>query len=393
MKFIHIGDTHIGAVYKNETRNEDVKDSFRQVVDSAVREGVDFIVHAGDLFNEGNPSLDALLFATDQLNKLKTAGIKMFIVPGSHDVGIGEKDSILELFDRNGLLVNLNSKRYIKNSEESFKLYGETYKNAFICGVQGKRSRVENDIFKRLSIDIDSDAWIKIFIFHHTISALGEQFKDLDTESLPKDFDYYAAGHWHGHKDGIKYDRGIIQYPGSTEYCDEKEIVDNPNRGFYLIEYDNNGIRYIEYKILKTRQKDIFELSASGRSADDINDEILSKLTQNDGKILVVKITGKMLGKRSELNIAGIRRAANAIGYSYSSINTAKLTDNDDVSIATQEVDLTRIEADFLKQRNYNAEQIQLAKILIDAMENGMDAHGIKKKAEEWFEKYDNKRN
>ncbi len=392
MKFIHVGDTHIGAVYKNDTRNADIKDIFRQVIDFAVQNEVGFIVHSGDLFNEGNPSLDALLFVTDQLNKLKKAGIKLFIVPGSHDVGMGEKDSILELFDRNGLLANLNSKRYIKNSQESFELAGETYQNAFICGVQGKRSRVENDIFKRLSINIDSNAWIKIFVFHHAVSALGEQFKDLDTESLPHGFDYYAAGHWHGHRDSIDYDGGVIQYPGSTEYCDEKEIVDNPNRGFYVVEYNDSGITSIEYKVLNTRQKEIFEFSANGKNADDLKEEILSKLSHNNGKILVIKLNGKILGRKSELNIAEIKKAAGEEGYSYISINTSKFTDSEDVPIELREGDINKIESTFLKQRNYSEDQILLAKSLIEATESGMDTLWIKKKAEEWFSKYDNKR-
>lgn len=392
MKFIHVGDTHIGAVYKNDARNADIQDSFRQVIDFAINDKVDFIVHAGDMFNEGNPSLDALLFVTDQLNRLKEADIKIFIVPGSHDVGIGERDSILELFDRNGLLVNLNSKRYVKNEEDKFILKGETYRNAFICGVQGKRSRVENYIFKRLHIEADPDTWIKIFIFHHTISTLGERFKDLDTESLPKGFDYYAAGHWHGHKDGIKYDKGVIQYPGSTEYCDEKEIIDNPNRGFYVVEYSDRGISSIEYKILNTRDKDILVFSADGKDALTLKTDILSKLTKNNGKILVIKISGKLLGKRSEFNIIDIKKAADDAGYSYTSINTSKLMDSDDVTVDVSEGDMHRIETDFLKQRGYDDEQIALAKLLIESTDSGANAEEMKKKSLEWFDKYDNKR-
>ncbi|MCL4400918.1 MAG: DNA repair exonuclease [Candidatus Parvarchaeota archaeon] len=392
MKFIHIGDTHIGAVYKNENRNADVKDAFNQVVDAAIKEKIDFIVHSGDLFNEGNPSLEALLFVTDQLNKLRLAGIKLFIVPGSHDVGMGEEDSVVELFDRNGLLINLNSKRYISNDDDSFKLSGETYKGAFICGVQGKRSNVENDIFKRLSISIDNSAWIKIFIFHHTISALGEQFKDLDTDSLPKGFDYYAAGHWHGHKDGIKYEKGIIQYPGSTEYCDEKEIVDNPNRGYYIIEYDSDGITSIAYNILKTREKDIVGISADNKTAKELYTEMLSKLKTNSGKILVIRISGKLVENRGSINLPEIKKAALEKGYSYVSINTSKLMDRNDEVLEVTETDIGKIETEFLTKKGYNNIGLKLAKLLISETQNNDSPESILKKAEELFEEYDTKR-
>jgi DNA repair exonuclease SbcCD nuclease subunit len=384
MKFIHVGDTHIGSVYKNLKRNEDVRAVFKQVIDAAINNKVDFIVHSGDLFNEGNPSLDSLLFVTDQLNKLKLAGIKVFIVPGSHDVGMGESDSIIELFDRNGLLVNLSSKRYILD-ERDFKLMGETYRNAFLCGVKGKRSRVEEEIFKRLKISIDKNTWVKIFIFHHTVSALGEQFKDLDTESLPKGFDYYAAGHWHGHKDNIQYDTGIIQYPGSTEYCDEKEIVDNPNRGYYLIDYDEHGIQKIDYVVLNTRKKEILLVKANNKSVKEIEDEVRAGLSKNEGNLLVIKIEGTTGGKLDEFNFGALKTEALSLGYSFVSINISKLSSSDKETVEITESDLGKIETEFLNKRGYGEKEVKLAKMLIDSTLEGFEPDIIKKHAEELF--------
>jgi DNA repair exonuclease SbcCD nuclease subunit len=393
MRFMHVGDTHIGKVYKSDERNNDLKDVFKQVVDSAINSRIDFIVHSGDLFNEGNPSLDSLLFVTDQLNKLREAKIKVFIVPGSHDVGMGEEESIIELFHRNGLLVNLASKNYVKKTDDSFTLKGENYQGAFVCGVQGKRSRVENEVFKKLKIEIDKTAFIKIFIFHHTISALGEQFKDLDMESLPKGFDYYAAGHWHGHRDNIPYDSGVIEYPGSTEYCDEKEIVDNPNRGYYIVEYNEKGIKNITYNLLKTREKEVLNINADGKSAKTLEQEISSKLNVNDGKLLVIRLSGKLSGKVGELNLPDIKKNAFSLGYSYVSINTSKLYDKTEEIVNVEVEDIGKIEFEFLNKKGYNENEINLAKMLIEAVENGENPDTIKTKAEKIFEEYDNKRN
>ncbi len=389
MKFIHVGDTHIGQVYKNDTRNNDIKNAFTQMIDYAISEKIDFIVHSGDLFDSGTPPLESLLFVTDELNRLKFAGIPLFVIPGSHDVGIGEEESIIELFHKNNLLTNLNSKKYLKLGEE-VKLKGETYKEAFICGIKGKRSKVEDEIFKKLKIDIDNSAFIKIFAFHHTISYLGEKFKDLDTESLPKGFDYYAAGHWHGHKENIEYDRGIIQYPGSLEYCDEKEIVDNPNRGFFVIAYDQNGINSIEYKIIKTRNKQIFGINSDNKKPLDIENEIINKLSKNDGDILVLKLDGKLDGKTSEINLVKIKKIGYELGYSYISINKSKLSDKDtdiqEDDIKTKE--LSTIEYEFLKKKGYNEKEIKIARYLIDSL--GEKPDEIKKELEAIFYSYDN---
>jgi DNA repair exonuclease len=392
MKFIHVGDTHIGQVYKNDTRNNDIKEAFIQMIDYAISEKMDFIVHSGDLFDSGNPPLDSLLFVTDELNKLKTAGIPLFIIPGSHDVGVGEEESIIELFHRNNLLINLNSKKYIKFGE-NVDLKGEKYKNAFICGIKGKRSKVEDEIFKKLKIEMDNSAFIKIFVFHHTISDLGEKFKDLETESLPKGFDYYAAGHWHGHKENIKYDKGIIQYPGSLEYCDEKEIVDNPNRGFFIISYDNSGINSIEYKIIKTRDKQIFTINADDKKAIELENEIISRLKKNDGFILVVKLEGQLADKVSDINIVKIKQMGYELGYSYISINKSKLndkyTDIQENEIKTKE--LSTIEYEFLKKKGYNEKEIKIARYLIDSLGESTDK--IKEEVEKLFYSHDNLEN
>ncbi len=392
MKFIHVGDTHIGQVYKNDTRNNDIKEAFTQMINYAVAEKIDFIVHSGDLFDSGNPPLDSLLFVTDELNRLKTAGISLFVIPGSHDVGIGEEESIIELFHRNKLLINLNSKKYIKFGE-NVNLKGEVYKNAFICGIKGKRSKVEDEIFKKLKIEIDNSVFIKIFAFHHTISYLGEKFKDLETESLPKGFDYYAAGHWHGHKEDIKYDKGIIQYPGSLEYCDEKEIVDNPNRGFFVVAYDKNGIISIEYKIIKTRNKQIFTINANNKKAIDLETEAISKLKKNDGDILVLKLEGKLEDKASGVNIIKIKKIGYELGYSYISINKSKLNDKDtdalEEDIKTKE--LSTIEYEFLKKKGYDEKEIKIARYLIDSLQENTE--DVKKEIERIFYSYDNIKN
>ncbi len=389
MKFIHVGDTHIGQVYKNDTRNNDIKDAFIQMITYAISEKIDFIVHSGDLFDSGNPPLDSLLFMTDELNRLKIAGIPLFIIPGSHDVGIGEEESIVELFHRNKLLINLNSKKYIEFGEK-VTLTGETYKNAFICGIKGKRSKVEDEIFKKLTVDIDNSAFIKIFAFHHTISYLGEKFKDLETESLPKGFDYYAAGHWHGYKENIKYDKGIIQYPGSLEYCDEKEIVDNPNRGFFIISYDEKGINDIKYKIIKTRAKQIFTIKADNKTAIDVENEMLNKLNKNEGDILVLRLEGRLNDKTSDINVIKVKKMGYELGYSYISINKSKLNDKD-VDVQVDEIktkELSTIEYEFLKKKGYNDKEIRIARYLIDSV--GEKPDSIKKEVENIFYSHDN---
>ena len=87
IKFIHTADWHIcDYQYGRTFRGEDVTRSVWEIVDLAIAEKFDFIVNGGDTFQIKTPSggmLD-LLFAVHQ--KLKAAGIPMFIVTGNHDM-------------------------------------------------------------------------------------------------------------------------------------------------------------------------------------------------------------------------------------------------------------------------------------------------------------------
>ncbi|MCW1293357.1 MAG: exonuclease SbcCD subunit D [Candidatus Parvarchaeota archaeon] len=387
MKFIHLGDTHIGKVYKDETRNDDIKLAFSYFVNKAIEIKPDFIVHSGDLFNEGFPRIEDLIFVTDQLMKIKNAGIKLFAIPGSHDVGYGEENSIIDIFDKSDLLTNLNSTKYLKIEDNEIILKGEKYKNAFIAGIKGKRTRAQEDLFKKLKVEMQ-DAWIKIFLFHHTISELGEEFKDIDINDLPKGFDYYAAGHWHGHKDGIKYEKGIINYPGSLEYCDAFEIENYNERGFYLIDYDEEGIKNIEYINIPTKQKEIIYLNVENLKASEIFNQIILRLNKNEGKLLIIKLEGKMNGFKSELDIERIKEICKENGYSYVNINTSKLQDSkSSEKIEIKEKRIDEIEEKYLAKKGFNEKEIKIAKLLMLASEENKDSERL---LDELMKEYDN---
>src|SRR6056297_2529259 len=57
-RVIHTGDTHVGyRQYHSPERRDDFLAAFERVVDDAVEEGVDAVVHAGDLFHDRRPDL------------------------------------------------------------------------------------------------------------------------------------------------------------------------------------------------------------------------------------------------------------------------------------------------------------------------------------------------
>ncbi|MCD6547186.1 MAG: DNA repair exonuclease [Nanoarchaeota archaeon] len=360
MKFIHVGDTHLG---KNEGKIEkrvlDFYNAFKQVVDFAIEENVDFVVHSGDLFDKARPSVKTIVFAIKQLERLKQRNIPFLIVPGSHDIGVGE--TILSVLEEVGLLKNLASSKYISVENNKIVLSGENIKDCFICGLPGKRARIE-EVYKNLKIN--GDGKYKIFVFHHTISKISEKFSDIPTSLLPKGFDYYAGGHWHGFFK-TNYDNGVIVYPGSTEYCDLDEMERDKNKYFCLVEL-NDDVK-IKSIPIKTRPIIIKEINCNNIDAVDVANLCINSIDEiKENAILIFKLKGRLSkGTKSEINREKILNWAKEKGFLITKIYMGELENPETPFVSVKFKTPSEIEDEYLKKLNYNEEEVKLAKDII----------------------------
>ena len=85
MIFSHISDTHLGLQqYGLEEREQDIYDSFNQAIDISIKDKVDFVIFAGDIFHTPNPNGKAILQMANALKKLKQNSIESFFILGEH---------------------------------------------------------------------------------------------------------------------------------------------------------------------------------------------------------------------------------------------------------------------------------------------------------------------
>lgn len=84
--FVHLADIHLGTEqYGSPERYNDFARAFLDIVQYAVRERVQFVLIAGDLFNKFALDPRTLLQAVTALEQLKSAGIPVFAIEGNHD--------------------------------------------------------------------------------------------------------------------------------------------------------------------------------------------------------------------------------------------------------------------------------------------------------------------
>jgi exonuclease SbcD len=91
-RLFHLSDTHLGHQQYARTdaaglnvREQDVAQAFRAVVDAAVAERPDLVLHAGDLFDGVRPGNRALATAMEGFVRLSGAGIPTVVIAGNHE--------------------------------------------------------------------------------------------------------------------------------------------------------------------------------------------------------------------------------------------------------------------------------------------------------------------
>ncbi|TMT85957.1 exonuclease SbcCD subunit D [Haloterrigena sp. H1] len=222
-RVIHTGDTHIGyQQYNSPERRQDFLEAFRSVVEDAVADDVDAVVHAGDLFHDRRPSLVDLQGTIDVLRTLSDADIPFLAVVGNHE---SKRDAQwLDLFADLGLATRLGADPVVVGDAAFYGL-------DFV-----PRSRRDDLEYAFDPVPERAD--------HATLVSHGlfEPFAhaDWDTETVLEqstvDFDAVLLGDNHK-PDTAEVRDTWVTYCGSTERASASERED---RGYNIVDFDES---------------------------------------------------------------------------------------------------------------------------------------------------------
>mgnify|MGYP001604773723 FL=1 len=306
MKFAHLADCHIGS-----WRDPKLKDTstlaFCKAIDKCIREKVDFILIAGDLFNTSFPRLDNLKTVVTKFKQLKDSGIPVYIVPGSHDYSPSGK-TILDVLEEAGLFVNV-FKGTIENGKLKLNFTIDRKTKAKITGILGKRGTLERKYYEKLIIEnLEKEDGYKIFLFHSGIDELKpkemENIISQPLSLLPKGFDYYAGGHMHIVDDKQIEGYGRIAYPGPLFPNSFAELEKLERGGFFIVEDDNVRWEPIQiYNIAK------LSVDCNHKIPEEIKQEILNhfKNKELNNTIVLIRLQGVLeSGKPSDIDFKEI---------------------------------------------------------------------------------------
>ncbi len=216
MLLLHVSDTHLGAYRPGKLRERelDFYEAFNEVIDIALRERVDAIIHAGDFFDEPRPAPQAYLFAYRALRKLREHDVEFLVVAGQHDQPKTSQLPPLRFLGEMGLLRLLAQD---KPESHIVKLKGGE------LGVVAIPYISPVSIGEHLKSVKPPEAQRRILLAHLLLRELNMPNAHASLAELSADnYNYVALGDYH-----LKYEtvyRGTpVVYPGSTEALDVLE--------------------------------------------------------------------------------------------------------------------------------------------------------------------------
>lgn len=343
MKFAHLADCHIGGWKDINLKELSIK-SFEEAINICIKENVAFVLIAGDLFNTSMPNIDLIKRTTKILNRLKENEIEVYIIPGSHDFSPSGK-TMIDVLESSGLANNVMK---IKDNQLIFT-HDKT--GVKITGLVGLRSGLDKYYYENLDFsNLENENGFKIFMLHNTINELKpkdmEKVEGMSLSLLPKNFDYYAAGHVHFIKES-EFLKGKLVYPGPLFPNNFKELQELKHGGFYI--YDNENLNYIPINLKNTIY---IEINADGKTSRDVEDEILS-INNFEDKILLLRIQGELKeGKGSDINFKAI---SDNFKDSFAFLkNTTKLTSKEFSNLEVKDGEIEDVERDIINEFKFD---------------------------------------
>ncbi|MBN1134495.1 MAG: exonuclease SbcCD subunit D [Methanosarcinaceae archaeon] len=307
IKLIHTADSHIGyRQYHSEKRRQDFLDAFSVVVNDAIDMQVDAVIHAGDLFDSRNPTLDDILDTMSILSRLKTSGIPFLAIVGNHESK--QYTQWLDLYETMGIATRLGTEPY---------RIGKVAVYGIDSVPKSKIPLFDYSVFDGKG----TDSHYNILVMHQLMKpfSFGEWDCEEVIQSVPFDVHAILLGDYHKYEK-TKVGDVWVTYPGSTE---RNSTAEREMRSYNVITIGSAGID-ISRRIVLTRE--FVFISAVLRDNSRSYEEIFDTIKEYDiaDKVVVVEISGDSSVSVSYSEIEDFLLSRNALVPKIQDLRTGK---------------------------------------------------------------------
>lgn len=238
LKFVHAADLHLDSPFRGlgegasqrllpSVASSTVK-ALERLCSLCIRERVDFLTLAGDLFELRDRSVRAHLALHRELFRLHQAGVRTFVVHGNHDP-LSSTPRALEL-------------------PPSVKVFGATWEEVAVSSAGGVRYRVQGISYPRERVTEDLSTFFRRQGPEFTVGVLhanlGGQRAHADYapctlgQLSDSGLDYWALGHVHTRAVHQLRGGALAVYPGNIQ---GRHVNEEGPRGCVMVEVPEQG--------------------------------------------------------------------------------------------------------------------------------------------------------
>ena len=249
MKFLHLGDLHLGKALSNFDLIEDQRYILDQILHIAEKEAVDGVLIAGDVYDKSVPSEAAMRLLDDFLIKLAPKKKKVFMASGNHDsddrLNFGSALFVLNEIYISAVFDGTLHKQSFADQDTQIDIYMLPFVKASQVRHYYPDEDIENyedavrTIIRNTPIDKNKK---NLLVAHQFVSGKGADPAFAGSESIGtqsvgmvekigydcfEGFDYVALGHIHSPqrvgRDEIRYAGSPLKY-SLSEANNEKSV-------------------------------------------------------------------------------------------------------------------------------------------------------------------------
>ena len=303
MKFIHLGDLHLGKIVNEFSMIEDQRHILNKVIDLIEEKSLDAVVIAGDIYDRAVPSEEAVRLYNSFLKRVVSKGVKVFVISGNHDSDV-RTDFGSWMMEECGVYVkgeyDGKTSKITVNDE-----FGEInfYLLPYIKAANVRRFYPDEEITSyetalKVAVDkCDADPSKRNVILAHQFIAgtsstpefAGSEKDALNVGTIEcagydifDDFDYVALGHIHKPQ---RIGRDTVRYAGSPLKYSLEESEINKNKKFTIVDMKEKGnveVELLDINPLREVRHIKGELNELLANAEDTDDYIYATLTDED---------------------------------------------------------------------------------------------------------------
>ena len=244
VRFIHTADIHLGSLLHiagslTEKMDRLVREAtlvaFRRICDAAIYYDIDFLIIAGDLYDDKARSVKANHYFIKQCQRLQEKGTQIYIIYGNHDP-----------LRKEGELFRVPDNVHIFGSEKAGCREYITENGVVIANILGQSYRSSAESRKMYSsFNPSNQDTINIGILHTQLDRENNNYVPCSYRDLSskEGIDYWALGHIHS-RNILSQAHPVIAYPGIPQARDFGEL--GPG-GCLLVEMDGKQKTNIQF--------------------------------------------------------------------------------------------------------------------------------------------------